>query len=394
MKLNALKVRFVIHKSRTKLGQKSPIYCRVTYLGNRKNFSTGLEIYSENWDSKLQESKGEEMLNQNLHLIKHKLEEIELYLKIKGEAFSVDDIVALYFNKPKPKNETLISFYKKFLEKQERLIGKEIKQITWNKYYYIFKHLREYLKTTSELKLKLDQLNSKFLHGFEYFLKTEKSNKQITVNKTIQRLRKVIKEAVIEGLIDRDPFYGYKVKKVKHKVVYLSKNELESLEAYDFASQRLAKVRDCFILCCYTGLAYNEMARLNLNHINQKNGINWINIKRSKTDKMLEIPLLVKAEKMLDSYTKAEELKLPVVSNQRFNSYLKEIADIVGINKNLTHHVARKTFATTVLLENKIPVEIVSHVLGHSNVKVTQDHYGKILSSSVASAFKDLNSSL
>jgi site-specific recombinase XerD len=136
------------------------------------------------------------------------------------------------------------------------------------------------------------------------------------------------------------------------------------------------------------------MSRLKSKHLQTNGGVNWIIIDRTKTEKTLEIPLLKKAENLISKYTFDKVLELPVVSNQRFNSYLKEIAEIVGIEKNLTHHVARKTFATTVLLENNIPIEIVSHVLGHTSIKVTQDHYGKILSSSVAKEFKSLNSKL
>lgn len=394
MTTNSLKIRFIIYKSRINSEGNSPIYCRLTHEGERKSFATGFFTKSKFWNSKSQRSEQDEIINQNLEVIKRKLEEIELYLKIKNDDFDVDSILAMFHNKPKENSRTLISFYKEFLDRQKALIGKDLKQVTWNKYSYIYDHLQEFLNKNSISKLKLKDLKLKLLFDFEHFLKTEKNNKQITVNKTIQRLRKVIKQAQIDGIIDNDPFLGYKVKKVKNEIVYLKKEELKNLEEHSFASHRLSKVRDCFVLCCYTGLAYNEMSRLESKHIQVNGGVKWIIIKRTKTQKTLEIPLLAKAETIISSYTNEEELQLPIVSNQRFNSYLKEISAIVGIDKRLTHHVARKTFATTVLLENKIPIEIVSHVLGHSNVKVTQDHYGRILSSSVAKAFKRLNKNL
>jgi len=395
MTTNNLKIRFVLYKSRRTISGNAPIHCRVTYNKKRKSFATGLFTSQKDWNSKNQQSEKDDIVNQKLELIKRKLEEIELYLKIKNQDFNVDSILAMFLNKPiEEKGKTVISFYNEFLKRQEDLIGKDIKQITWNKYNYIYSHLEEFLKSKSLLNIELKELKLNFLSDFEYFLKSEKNNKQITVNKTLQRFRKVIKQAQIEGFLDKDPFLGYKVKKVNKQIVYLKQSELKKLEEHKFSSNRLGKVRDCFVLCCYTGLAYNEMSRLESKHIQTNSDVKWIIIDRTKTEKTLEIPLLKKAEDLISKYTFDEVLELPIVSNQRFNSYLKEIAEILGVEKNLTHHVARKTFATTVLLENNIPIEIVSHVLGHSNVKVTQDHYGKILSSSVAKAFKKLNKGL
>ena len=395
MKTDNLKIRFIVYKSRINRSGKSPIYCRLTFKGQRRNFATGFFTIGKDWNSKNQSSSTDDKLNQRLKIVHHKLEEIELYLNFKKDGYDVEAILALYFNKPiEEKGETVISFYNKFLNRQKDLIGKDIKQITWNKYFYIYNHLEEFLKSKSLAKLELKELTLNLLYDFEYFLKAKKGNKQITVNKTLQRFKKVIKQAQIEGFIDRDPFLGYKVKKINKQIVYLKQSELKKLEEHKFGNYRLEKVRDCFVLCCYTGLAYNEMSRLKSKHLQTNGGVNWIIIDRTKTEKTLEIPLLKKAENLISKYTFDEVLELPVVSNQRFNSYLKEIAEIVGIEKNLTHHVARKTFATTVLLENNIPIEIVSHVLGHSSIKVTQDHYGKILSSSVAKEFKSLNSKL
>ena len=395
MKTDNLKIRFIVYKSRINRSGKSPIYCRLTFKGQRRNFATGFFTIGKDWNSKNQSSSTDDKLNQRLKIVHHKLEEIELYLNFKKDEYDVEAILALYFNKPiEEKGETVISFYNKFLNRQKDLIGKDIKQITWNKYFYIYNHLEEFLKSKSLAKLELKELKLNLLYDFEYFLKANKGNKQITVNKTLQRFKKVIKQAQIEGFIDRDPFLGYKVKKINKQIVYLKQSELKKLEEHKFGNYRLEKVRDCFVLCCYTGLAYNEMSRLKSKHLQTNGGVNWIIIDRTKTEKTLEIPLLKKAENLISKYTFDEVLELPVVSNQRFNSYLKEIAEIVGIEKNLTHHVARKTFATTVLLENNIPIEIVSHVLGHSSIKVTQDHYGKILSSSVAKEFKSLNSKL
>ena len=239
----------------------------------------------------------------------------------------------------------------------------------------------------------LTNLNLNFIDEFEFYLKTEKDHQQITVNKVIQRLKGVFKSAVGEQLIDKNPFYGHRPKRVKNKVIYLTQEELKLLENKPIKQVRLDMIRDCFVFCCYTGLAYKEMANLKSEHIKKGfDGLKWIQMTREKTDKIISIPLLPKPLQLLNKYKdlKCENL-LPIVSNQRFNSYLKEIAAIVGVNKNLTHHMARKTFASTVLLYNDVPMEIVSELLGHSSLKITQAHYGKVVQSKVSEQMINLS---
>jgi len=153
-------------------------------------------------------------------------------------------------------------------------------------------------------------------------------------------------------------------------------------------------VADMFIFCCYTGVGYTEMANLNKSNLQQEvDGNVWIKVYRQKTNRNYEIPLLSKAKSILDKYTTENKL-LPIISNQRFNSYLKEIAEIIGITKNLTHHMGRKTFASTVLLYNDVPMEIVSELLGHSEIGVTQQHYAKVVKEKIGEQMMVLNSKL
>lgn len=166
----------------------------------------------------------------------------------------------------------------------------------------------------------------------------------------------------------------HKSKRVKKEIVFLSPEELELLEKHQFSQPRLRFIKDLFIFCCYTGLPYNELMRLNKSNIIKGFDCNlWISMKRKKTSKPISVPLLPKAESILGVYQNEEEKIFPRISNQKYNSYLKEIADIVGIDKNLTTHMARRTFAITVLLYNDVPMEIVSELLGHSSMKITQD---------------------
>jgi site-specific recombinase XerD len=160
--------------------------------------------------------------------------------------------------------------------------------------------------------------------------------------------------------------------------------------------KRLEEIRDMFVFCCYTGLAYQEMASLRTYHIRTGfDGNLWINMIRQKTEQPIAIPLLPQAEIIIDKYQKAgSDVVLPSISNQKFNSYLKEIGEIVGLEKKMSHHLARRTFATTILLYNDIPMEIVSELLGHSKMSVTQDSYAKVVQHKVSSQMNKLSKKL
>lgn len=395
MKINKLSILFLLDKVKTNRQGKCPIKCRITYNGKRKPLSSGLFINPKNWYSTLQlakpPNKENTFINNELSLIKNKINQAFLMLQIQETEFTVEDIYNQYKGKATKQNYQLGSYYLEHLEKYKKLIGIEIKEITWNKFYYIYNDVKDFIKWKyKQNDILLKNLDYSFIVEFEYYLKTEKLQKQVTINKVLQRLKKVVKTAVTNKLIESFPFTEHKPKKVTTNVVYLTVEELEKLEAHLFIQARLQLVKDLFVLCCYTGLAFNEMSKLEAKHIvDGFDGNKWIKMIRDKTNKEISIPLLPKALEMLTllastSEGKEKSLLLPSISNQKFNSYLKEIGEIVGIDKNLTHHIGRKTFATTVLLYNDVPMEIVSELLGHSKMSTTQEHYGKIIQKKVS----------
>ena len=202
----------------------------------------------------------------------------------------------------------------------------------------------------------------------------------------------MVKFTIGHDYLDKDPFLLYRAKSVRKELVFLTVEELEKLEKSTFEIKRLEVVKDCFVFCCYTGLAFKEMVSLRKeNIVKGYDGEDWIKMKRQKTQKELSIPLLPKAKRILRRYRSNSDQLLPVTSNARFNGYLKEIADVVGIEKRLTHHVARRTFATTVLLFNNVPMEVVSELLGHSKMATTQQSYGKIVQRKVGDEMSRVN---
>ncbi len=399
MKILKLNTRFIIAKSKVKKDGKAPLLCRVTLKDKRKQFSTGLFIKPESWDSTLQivkpPDKEEQFLNTQLSLIRNKVNQAFLLLQMQGEDFDVEDIYQKYKGEPTQKEKSLLEVFDMHNERLAKLVKVEYSKDTYIKFKESRRHLHRFIqKQYNKQDMMLKDLTMKFLKDLDFYFKTERQHKQSTTNKHIQRLRKVIALAVGEGFLDKDPFMLYKPKKEHKTLIYLDTAELKKLEDYNFQQERLQQVKDMFIFCCYTGLAYMEMSNLNASHIvDGFDGMKWIKMIRQKTKSLVSVPLLPKALEILDKY-RTEESVLPIISNQRFNSYIKEIAAIIGIDKNLTHHVARKTFATTVLLYNDIPMEVVSELLGHSKITITQKHYAKVVQKKISDKMIELRKKL
>ncbi|MBT8266139.1 MAG: site-specific integrase [Bacteroidia bacterium] len=323
MKLN---IRYLLYKSKTNSSGKCPVRCRVTYHLKRKEFSTGLFIKPDNWNSKQQLVKppepDAEIINTRLSLIKTKINKAFLMLQVQEEHFTVADIYSTYKGEKRIKDYNTIEFFNRYLHKIRRLIGIDIQLETWKKFEYVKRHVQAFIKwqyKTNDYPLK--ELKQQFLVDLEYYLKVEKKLGQATINKAIQRFRKPVKIAVAEGFLDRDPFLLHKAKRVKKEIIFLSPEELKALENHEFVQLRLKFVKELFVFSCYTGLAYNELMLLESKHITKRfDGNLWIQMKRQKTSKELSIPLLPKALRILEMYKSEEGLVFPRTSNQNFYS--------------------------------------------------------------------------
>ncbi|AZI56673.1 site-specific integrase [Epilithonimonas vandammei] len=401
--MNTMKLSILFLLRRNKINSRGlcPIECRITLDKQRKPFATGIFINPKNWDSSKQLTKppNEEnnYTNKQLSLIKNKINQAFLFLQVKEEPFDVNDIYNQYAGKTLAKEYKLIEYYQIYLDRLKKLVGIEIKQQTWDKFSYIKEDVSEFIKyhyKKSDMKLK--DLDFNFISEFEYYSKTELKHKQVTINKALQRLKKVVKQSVINGYLDKNPFEEHKPKKVYPKIIFLTQQELDKLENHTFQSEALTRVKDCYLFCCYTGLAYKEMFELKKKDlITKPNGINWIYKEREKTERTFSVPLILpKALEIMKAYSSESEFLLPRISNQSFNRLLKEIANVLEISKNLTHHTARKTFASTVLLNNDIPIEVVSKLLGHSNISTTQEYYAELMPDNLSENLKKLKDKL
>jgi len=310
----------------------------------------------------------------------------------------VDDVYKIYCGVDIKKEMGVMAIYTEHNTYYKKLVGKDLKEVSYQKFENTKGHLQDFIKRKyKQNDIKLSKLKFQFIKDFEYYLRTEKEMQQSTINKTIQRFKKLINFAIAQEYLDRNPFLMHKPKAVKKEVVYLTQTELSLLQNKRIDNKRLEEVRDCFVFCCYTGLAFKEMSNLRKEHIVEfGEGKNWIKIKRQKTNKTVSVPVLPAAQIILNKYSGKfkEDKVLPNKTNAHFNAYFKEIADLCEFKVNLTHHIARKTFATTVLLLNDVPMEVVSKLLGHSRIGITQAHYGQIMEEKVQDEMEKLSHKL
>ena len=395
--IKSMKLSILFLLKRNKINAKGlcPIACRITLDKQRKLFATGLFINPDNWNAQKQKAIPPNIentqINTQLSLIKQEINQAFLFLQIQGKEFNVDDIYRQYKGETIKEEKTILEIFNLHIVKQEKLIGISTTNASVRKFYQTKTHVQNYIRWKFKKNdYLLKDMKMSFLTEFEYYLKAEKKFEQNTVHKTIQRLKQMVKVAVGLDYLDKDPFLLYKNKRPKKQVIFLTKEELDLIEKHEFASARLQQVADMFIFCCYTGLAYKEMSALERKDIFKGfDGKDWIKVYREKTKRFYEIPLLSKAKEILEKYQN-EEKALPRISNQRFNAYLKEIAEIRGIEKKLTHHLARKTFASTILLYNDVPMEVVSELLGHSEMQTTQNHYAKVVKKKISEYIRTL----
>jgi integrase len=370
-----------------KLG-KAPIYLRITVNGLRAEFSIKRKIRPEKWCSIKGRVKGSnsktKALNHYIDELESKAFDIHSKFVIKKRPFNADLIKSKLLNKEET-HKTLLSIYDEHNTQIEQLVGLDYSYGAYRRHIRTRNHLAAFIKKEFKLEdLFIVEVDLNFINRFHHFLKTKKIGNQNTTTKYVVNFKKIMRIAFANNWVKKDPFYHWKAnwKKVERDV--LTEAELRSIIEKELPLKRLDQVRDIFVFCCFTGLAYVDVRRLSKNHIVfGMDGNRWIKINRSKTNSRSIIPLLPATQKILSKYVNHTQnsmngLLLPVISNQKTNVFLKEIATLCNIEKNLTFHLARHTFATTVTLANGIPIESVSKMLGHQSLKTTQI-YAKVI---------------
>ncbi len=394
-----LKISFIALSSRQKQNLEVPIYCYLSSGNVSKRFSTNLSILPQNWDSKKQRCKGKsvetELFNKSLEHLSQKIKTTTIKLLNSNEPFEITDIIAQLNGKKEHRATTLLAVYKIRFEKIKLLVGRDYQKTTLIKFTCLANAVQDFLK--EELKvtdINLSKLNRLFIEDLELYLRAKRSMKAVSINKITQTLKSIVRCALERGWLDKDPFIGHKAKTVKTEIIYLSIEEVALLENTTLSQVRLNRVKEMFLFSVYTGLHFADaMSLTESNLVTGIDGNIWIDYVRSKTGKRIQIPLLNKAQALLvkfREYGLKNDYIIPRITNQKLNSYLKEIADIVGIEIPLTHKIARKTFGS-VLLFNNVPIKVVSELMGHSNSLITEKHYAKLDTRKLGEAMNSLN---
>lgn len=383
-----LSILFFVKRTKTNAKGLLPIFIRVTIDGERIELSTKRFTTAEKWSVEGNRMKGTsaEVKATNLYLdtLKAKIYDYQQQLIRDEDNVNIENMRNKIRGVDK-KKYMLVPIFKQHNSDIKALLGKEYAPATYERYETSLKHTIDFMIWKYKVSdMDIHKIDHEFITGYEFYLKSECNCCQNTATKYIKNFGKIIRICLANGWIQKDPFIKYKGKVIEVERAFLSEEEIDTMFNKEFVSERLNQVRDIFLFSCFTGLAYSDVKKLSRKNINIGiDGDQWIFINRTKTDTRSNIPILPIASVILDKYKDHpqavnQDKLLPILSNQKMNAYLKEIADVCGINKILTFHIARHTFATTVTLSNGIPIESVSKMLGHKNLKTTQ-HYAKIL---------------
>lgn len=370
-----------------------PIYVRLTIDGKRFEYSTKKFIEPSKWSTELSKMKGNSeearSINNLLDFTRNRINEIQFELLKDGVSLNIEEFKNRLLG-IKERERLLIPIFTEHNRKIKELVGTEYAPGTLERYETSLKHTKDFLQWKFRVSdIDIEKIDHAFITEYEFYLRTERKCANNTAVKYIKNFHKIINICLANGWLTKDPFANYKSKVKEVTREFLTEKEIQSLMEKEFVSERLELVRDIFVFSCFTGLAYIDVKQLSQDNIVLGiDGDKWINKNRQKTDTNSKIPLLPLAQYIVDKYENHPVCKnkgnlLPILSNQKMNAYLKEIATVCGINKELTFHIARHTFATTVTLSNGVPIETVSKMLGHTNLKTTQ-HYAKILDKKIS----------
>lgn len=373
-------ILFVAQKGKLKANGKAPILARVTVNGEMVHLATRLDVDPDRWLGKecrtLGKSAEDKYINETLdnyrNVIRNKYNE----LFFRGEAITAMRLKSILTSRSDEAKRLLVLF-DEFNEDYKALVGKETTHKTYTRYLLTRRRLAEFMAAKYKVKdILLTDINTKFINDFYIYLRTvDGKNGHNYHMKMIQRFRTVFKTAKDNGWVQTDPFGGFKISMEETHREHLTIDELGALMSKEMTSERLQRVKDIFVFSCFTGLAYTDVRGLKKSEVVMGNdGRLWIDTRRDKTKVAVYVPLLDIPRAILERYadTTSHDRLLSIPANQKVNDYLKEIAAICGIDKNLTFHVGRHTFATTVTLENGVALETVQKMLGHKNIRTTQ----------------------
>ena len=394
MKRDSFRVLFFLKKTRLLKNGEASVCMRITVNGTRVENNIRKSIDPALWSQAKETARGKSRracdLNTYIEEARIKLYQIFCELEQQNRPVTAHLLQELFFGQEKPEEvRTLLGTMQEHNNQCRALVGTDYALITVRRYESCRRYLAELIRQRyGKEDLPLTEVNGELVRAFAFYLKTEKGCQQNTVIRYMKCLKKITNLARANDWMAKDPFLGIRFHEKEVVREFLTMDELQTIYRKEFPLERLTLVRDVFIFAAFTGMAFIDVQQLAPEHIvRDNNGNLWIRKPRQKTKNMCNIPLLDIPQEILRKYAdhptcRKKGVLLPVPCNQKMNSYLKEIADICMIRKNLTTHCARHSYATSVCLANGVSLENVAKMLGHSNIKMTQ-HYARVLDSSI-----------
>ena len=378
-------ISFFLRRVRTVKGM-APILARITVNGISKEVYTQCRTPVDKWDTAKGRATGRDKLayEVNAYIDDFRAKVVEIYRTLQAEGFEGNVLeIKERLQSPGKQAKMFLEELMLYCEKRQKEVGVRITQLTSNKYYRLCRYLREYTKQECKKDdIRLSAVSYGYLDGFNTYLQTAHRCHHNGAVNILDCLRNFMLYCLRNEWIEKNPFKNYKLKEVAPPPKeHLSKKEIELLMEKPMPNLRLENVRDIFVFCCLTGLAFADVKELKREHLTtDEQGNMWIRKPREKTAVMSTIPLLKQPKAILQKYAfdlhcmESGKL-LPVPSNQKMNAYMSEIATICGLNKKLTTHCARHTFAC-LAVEYGMPIDVLAKILGHSNTNMTR-HYAK-----------------
>ena len=391
-----LKIKMIAHKGKPNKSGRVPILMQLTIGRQTCHISTKQNILPEKWgDGKpIGHTREDQAITAVLEEIRTKA--YNKFLQLQGQNINVtpERLKQALLGKDQVQPRGYVEIFDQWLVEYSKMVGITTSKRTLDKYILVRNRLQDYIASQLGVKdISLEEVTPKFLSNFDNYLRVEYNMANNHAMKIRQKLRTIYKVAIDNGWVSKNPFSTVKIHFDPVERDVLTKSELTALIQTDMIFDRLEKMRDVFVFACFTGLAHCDVAGLTKeNIITDEAGQVWLKTHRQKTSEVVDIPLLEIPQLIIKKYEGMKELNgklLPTLTNSCSNLYLKEVAVRCGINKTLTFHMARHTFATTVTLSNGVPIESVAKMLGHRNIRTTQI-YAKVIKDKLAEDMNNL----
>lgn len=396
MRTEMLKIKMIAHKGKPNKSGRVPILMQLTIGQQTCHISTKQNILPEKWgDGKpIGHTREDQAITAVLEEIRTKA--YNKFLQLQGQNINVtpERLKQALLGKDQVQPRGYVEIFDQWLVEYSKMVGITTSKRTLDKYILVRNRLQDYIASQLGVKdISLEEVTPKFLSNFDNYLRVEYNMANNHAMKIRQKLRTIYKVAIDNGWVSKNPFSTVKIHFDPVERDVLTKSELTALIQTDMIFDRLEKMRDVFVFACFTGLAHCDVAGLTKeNIITDEAGQVWLKTHRQKTSEVVDIPLLEIPQLIIKKYQGMKELNgklLPTLTNSCSNLYLKEVAVRCGINKTLTFHMARHTFATTVTLSNGVPIESVAKMLGHRNIRTTQI-YAKVIKDKLAEDMNNL----